>query len=251
MSSPKRSPPPSTTTSSASSPSLPAESRVSSPPSPPPPTAKTNGTRVRSTASKAPPSMTSPPSNGLATRVIVPFIIIILALSLAHVAIPSFSPFGLFKSTTNTHHHTSSHPSSHVTSSTSTRARHGGDGKKGFGTPISDTIPSSAPMFLRHQAAKAQAQAQQDRQQRQQQRRQQHSSPFDDFFGGGSAQQQADSEDDSEESSYSDASACKGYYCEETQVCVDRPVQCPCPYDTDTKCLRGEWYVCYRGPHKC
>ncbi|OAQ26219.1 hypothetical protein K457DRAFT_34653 [Linnemannia elongata AG-77] len=251
MSSPKRSPPPSTTMPSTSSPSSPAESNVSSPPSPHPQTAKTNGTRARSTASKATPSTASPPSNGLATRVIFSFIIIILALSLAHVAIPSFSPLDLFKSTTNTHHHTSSHSSSHSSSSTPTQARHSGEGKKGFGTPMSDTIPSSAPMFLRHQAAKAQAQAQQDRQQRQQQRRQQHSSPFDDFFGGGSAQQQDDSEDDSEEFPSSDASACKGYYCEETQVCVDRPVQCPCPYDTDTKCLRGEWYVCYRGPNKC
>ncbi|KAG0284711.1 hypothetical protein BGZ96_010951 [Linnemannia gamsii] len=108
-------------------------------------------------------------------------------------------------------------------------------------------------MFLRHQASKAQAQDRQQRQQQQQQRRreqQQHSSPFGDFFGGGS-QQEADPEDDSEENSSGDASACKGYYCEETQVCVDRPVQCPCPYYTDTKCLRGEWYICYRGPYNC
>ncbi|KAF8945191.1 hypothetical protein BGZ47_003108 [Haplosporangium gracile] len=104
-------------------------------------------------------------------------------------------------------------------------------------------------MFSRHQAAKAQAQTQQDRQQKQQQRRQ-HSSPFDDFFGGGS-QQQADPEDEPEATTSSDGSACKGYYCEETQVCVDRPVQCPCPYDTDTKCFRGDWYICHRGSHKC
>lgn len=45
---------------------------------------------------------------------------------------------------------------------------------------------------------------------------------------------------------------CRGYYCEETDVCVEKPIDCPCPYPLDTKCLRGDWFVCYRGTnHRC
>lgn len=44
---------------------------------------------------------------------------------------------------------------------------------------------------------------------------------------------------------------CKGYYCAETDTCVDRPINCPCPHILDTKCFRSDWFVCFRGPHKC
>ncbi|KAK3833388.1 MAG: hypothetical protein JOS17DRAFT_740356 [Linnemannia elongata] len=46
-------------------------------------------------------------------------------------------------------------------------------------------------------------------------------------------------------------SECKGYYCAETDTCVDRPINCPCPHILDTKCFRSDWFVCFRGPHKC
>ncbi|KAK5801796.1 hypothetical protein F5H01DRAFT_354677 [Linnemannia elongata] len=46
-------------------------------------------------------------------------------------------------------------------------------------------------------------------------------------------------------------SDCKGYYCAETDTCVDRPLNCPCPHVLDTKCFRSDWFVCFRGPHKC
>ncbi|KAK3836117.1 MAG: hypothetical protein J3R72DRAFT_450911 [Linnemannia gamsii] len=44
---------------------------------------------------------------------------------------------------------------------------------------------------------------------------------------------------------------CKGYYCADTQTCVDQPLNCPCPHILDTKCFRSDWFVCFRGPHQC
>ncbi|KAG0198335.1 hypothetical protein BGX33_012420, partial [Mortierella sp. NVP41] len=46
-------------------------------------------------------------------------------------------------------------------------------------------------------------------------------------------------------------SDCRGYFCSETHTCVDQPINCPCPHVLDTKCLRSDWFVCYRGPHQC
>lgn len=46
-------------------------------------------------------------------------------------------------------------------------------------------------------------------------------------------------------------SECKGYYCAETDTCVDQPINCPCPHVLDTKCFRSDWFVCFRGPHQC
>ncbi|KAF9085935.1 hypothetical protein BGX29_001685 [Mortierella sp. GBA35] len=106
-------------------------------------------------------------------------------------------------------------------------------------------------MYKRHQDSQEQEQDRRQQQQQRQQRRQEQQSnnPFGDFFGG-SHQGDYDPSDDPEAQS-TDGSACRGYFCEENQVCVDRPIQCPCPYETDTKCLRGDWYVCYRGSHNC
>ncbi|KAK3819470.1 MAG: hypothetical protein J3R72DRAFT_529228 [Linnemannia gamsii] len=257
--------------------SSPTDSRASSPPPPPPSIAKaatTNGTRSRSTAaSKAASTQPSPSHSyptGLATRVIAPsLLIIILALFLAsQSSIPflsSFSPFDIFKSSatardsSSSSSHSTSYSSSHSSSSPHQRRHNGqsqgketdGAGHK-FGQPWSDTIPSSSPMFTRHRASQTQEheRRQRDEKEQQQRHRQQHSSPFDDFFGGGGSHNEPE-DDSGAASASSDDSSCKGYYCEEAQVCVDRPIQCPCPYDSDTKCLRGEWYVCYRGPHKC
>ncbi|KAF9179174.1 hypothetical protein BGZ49_005215, partial [Haplosporangium sp. Z 27] len=62
-------------------------------------------------------------------------------------------------------------------------------------------------------------------------------SPFDQLF-----------EDSSSYSSYSKdpdynyiiGSQCAGYYCADTDTCVDRPIECPCPSVLDMKCLRGD-----------
>lgn len=41
-------------------------------------------------------------------------------------------------------------------------------------------------------------------------------------------------------------SDCAGYYCADTDTCVRRPTDCPCPLVLDTKHFRGSWYVCQR-----
>ncbi|KAF9914573.1 hypothetical protein BX616_008018, partial [Lobosporangium transversale] len=33
---------------------------------------------------------------------------------------------------------------------------------------------------------------------------------------------------------------CAGYYCAETDTCVDKPISCPCPSELDTKCVHGD-----------
>ncbi|KAF9174674.1 hypothetical protein BGX21_000415 [Mortierella sp. AD011] len=83
---------------------------------------------------------------------------------------------------------------------------------------------------------------QEQRHQRQRQKRSQ--SPFGDFFG-------SDEEDEEDDDARATSEACKGYYCADSDACVDKPIDCPCPFDMDTKCFRGDWYVCYRGGHTC
>ncbi|KNC75816.1 hypothetical protein SARC_11665 [Sphaeroforma arctica JP610] len=34
------------------------------------------------------------------------------------------------------------------------------------------------------------------------------------------------------------------YYCEDSDTCVDTPVECPCPSVHSTKCKTDDWYVC-------
>ncbi|KAI8053116.1 uncharacterized protein B0P05DRAFT_561646 [Gilbertella persicaria] len=44
---------------------------------------------------------------------------------------------------------------------------------------------------------------------------------------------------------------CEHYICEETNVCVEKPLDCPCRIQTDKKCFIGDWYICIRGDESC
>ncbi|KAI8599405.1 hypothetical protein EDD21DRAFT_161494 [Dissophora ornata] len=86
--------------------------------------------------------------------------------------------------------------------------------------------------------------------------RQYHRSPTDQLYEDWDAFNAMHSSDSSFASSSSTTSSshldvvgseCARYYCAETQTCVEKPIDCPCPSVLDTKCFRGDWYVCYRG----
>ncbi|KAF9935416.1 hypothetical protein FBU30_000014 [Linnemannia zychae] len=159
------------------------------------PTKTTNGSRIQSTAisSKPTPSSSSASKSTSmepARRVIVSFIVIILALFLAQATIPSLFPFNLFKPFFNEYSYSASNT---AFSSPTTQPSHSrrDDGSPQFGTPMTEAIPSSAPMYARYQEYQEREQKQQQRQQQRQSRREQHFSPFDSFFGSNS-----DPEDD-------------------------------------------------------
>ncbi|KAI8356408.1 hypothetical protein B0O80DRAFT_497110 [Mortierella sp. GBAus27b] len=129
-----------------------------------------------------------------------------------------------------------------------------------FGVPLSDLYSESSPLYQLRMQQEAQreraAQRQSRKEEKQRQRR--SNSPFEDFFGTGGNDDDDDDDDNEDGEGYSqdgpdfvNSEACGGYYCRETDVCVHQPIQCPCPYPQDSKCIRGDWYVCYRGPHSC
>ncbi|KAJ8663150.1 hypothetical protein O0I10_001327 [Lichtheimia ornata] len=40
---------------------------------------------------------------------------------------------------------------------------------------------------------------------------------------------------------------CDQYVCQDTLACVAHPIDCPCPYIHDSKCMNDDWYTCVRG----
>ncbi|KAG0255857.1 hypothetical protein DFQ27_006030, partial [Actinomortierella ambigua] len=97
-----------------------------------------------------------------------------------------------------------------------------------FGTPDPQAF-SAPPRFTSGSSSKGQGE----------ERRRRSDSPFRDFFN--------QSEDDQP----TPEASCTRYHCRETGACVERPIDCPCQYEQDTKCQRGDWYSCHRGPYDC
>ncbi|KAI7872267.1 uncharacterized protein EV154DRAFT_529185 [Mucor mucedo] len=44
---------------------------------------------------------------------------------------------------------------------------------------------------------------------------------------------------------------CKDYICEDTGVCVKKPIDCPCRSSLDKKCMIGDWYICINNHESC
>ncbi|KAF9897677.1 hypothetical protein BX616_005171 [Lobosporangium transversale] len=128
-----------------------------------------------------------------------------------------------------------------------------------FGIPLSELYPPSSPLYtLRKQQSERQEKQKLQQEQRQRRHQKRSRSPFSDFFGTShedeeddDVQGDGDGVDVNDPTWTSNGEACRGYYCGDTNVCVGKPVDCPCPYPNDSKCFRGAWYVCYRGEHPC
>ncbi|KAI7816360.1 hypothetical protein BC939DRAFT_469434 [Gamsiella multidivaricata] len=119
-----------------------------------------------------------------------------------------------------------------------------------FGAPLSDLFPPTSPTYGRQKQQDHQREQTAEQQRRRREKRQHSQFPFGDFFGTHDEDDENGGQDDLNQTG-TNSEGCAGYYCADTDVCVDQPIHCPCPYETDTKCFRGDWYVCHRGWHAC
>ncbi|KFH67852.1 hypothetical protein MVEG_06583 [Podila verticillata NRRL 6337] len=183
--------------------------------------------RQPSTHSTPPGTITPSSSSFLSLR------IIILALS----ALALYISTQVFSS-----RDTTSYPSSSSSSSPPSTKQHlrRGDAQIRFGVPTEQLFSSPASSGHQFQEQEQQRQEHQ-KQQKEQERQQRQQNPFGDFFG---QQEEPEAQQGYDE-------ACPGYVCSEGGACVEKPLYCPCPYELDTKCFRGDWYVCHRGDHPC
>ncbi|KAI8595984.1 hypothetical protein EDD21DRAFT_389675 [Dissophora ornata] len=225
-----------------------------------PPTPSSKGSATASPAPATPvskednaPPTTSPSTITGASFRIVLFLALILFLlrnsistfSSSESSLDSLVQFlkPLFDTSTTSSSSSSSTPA--ATSNSRSNKRRSSPSSSPFGVPLTKLYPPTAPMYERlKQQEELREQREQERRRRQEERKQ-NRSPFGDLFGT--------SNDDDDDSDYAGnaSEACAGYYCAETNTCVDKPIHCPCPFESDTKCVRSDWYVCYRGPHSC
>ncbi|EIN10870.1 hypothetical protein PUNSTDRAFT_85267 [Punctularia strigosozonata HHB-11173 SS5] len=81
---------------------------------------------------------------------------------------------------------------------------------------------------------------------------------FEQMFGGHHQQQQHRPSGESLWAAQSENVQCSSYLCPETLVCVEHPVDCPCPNVEDIKCIvpdvddaQAGTRVCVRGVTDC
>lgn len=79
---------------------------------------------------------------------------------------------------------------------------------------------------------------------------------FEQFFQGGERFGRQRQQPQQRESSHEERflnKECKGYLCPDTQACVKKPMDCPCPFpNSQKKCIVGNSYLCIsKGSRDC